>query len=450
MAEILRLPNVLAGATEATIAVWLVEEGSVITPGTIIAEIETEKAVVELPSERGGVLGKFLAKAGETVLVGAPIAVVLDVDETVDLDALAAGAATLTVTGNAAGADVESGWAGDEVGKYSAHRPTQTLEPVTAGSETTAEAATPEIVTAPSSPAPASHDGRMFASPLVRRLARETGLDLEDISGSGPSGRIVRRDVEAYAAAPAHASLPTPTAAPTRANLATVGPAEGTPTPHSAMRRAIARRLTESKTTIPHFYLRASCRVDRLLALRTEINETGPGKISVNDLVVKAVAVAYRAVPEANVVWTDEALVRFDRVDVAVAISTPGGLVTPVVRDIGSRSISQLSATIAELARRARDGRLRQHELEGGSFAVSNLGMYDAEEFAAIINPPHSGILAVGAASQQAIVDDGALSVGTIMKVVLSADHRALDGALAARWLGAFVAALEHPLTLLV
>lgn len=444
MAEILRMPNVLAGATEATIAGWVVEEGSVITPGMIIAEIETEKAVVELPAERDGVLGVFLARAGETVLVGAPIAVVLDfADETVDLDALAAKSATPTSAGNAADTDVELARGGDE-GGHSAHRPPETTEPDPANFETTAATAL-----APTSQAPARHNGRIFASPLVRRLARERGFNLEDLSGSGPGGRIVRRDAEAHAAAPTYASSPTPTAAPAQADP-TVGPAEGTTTPHAPMRRAIARRLTESKTTIPHFYLRASCRVDRLLALRREINETTPGKISVNDLVVKAVAAAYRAVPEANVVWTDEALVRFDRIDVGIAISTPRGLVTPVVRDIEASSISQLSATIAELVGRAHEGRLRQHELEGGTFAVSNLGMHGIEEFAAIINPPHSGILAVGAARQQAIVDDGSLAVGTIMQVVLSADHRALDGELAVRWLGAFVAAVEHPLTLLV
>jgi pyruvate dehydrogenase E2 component (dihydrolipoamide acetyltransferase) len=449
MAEILRMPNVLAGATEATIAGWVVDEGSVITPGMIIAEIETEKAVVELPAERDGVLGVFLADAGETVLVGAPIAVVLDfADETVDLDALAGKAATPTTAGNAADAHIEPVRVGDDDG-YSAQRPTDILEPVTPSSETANEVPPPEGAMAPSSPAPARHKGRMFVSPLVRRLARERGFNLEDLSGSGPGGRIVRRDAEAHDAR-AHANSPTPTAAPAKAKPATVGPAEGTTTPHSAMRRAIARRLTESKTTIPHFYLRAACRVDRLLDLRREINETTPGKISVNDLVVKAVAAAYRAVPEANVVWTDDALVRFDKVDVAIAISTPRGLVTPVVRDVGSSSISQLSVTIAELAGRAREGRLRQQELEGGTFAVSNLGMYDIEEFAAIINPPHSGILAVGAARQQAIVDNGSLAVGTIMQVVLSADHRALDGALAARWLGAFVTAVEHPLTLLV
>lgn len=441
------MPNILAGVTEATITAWVVEEGAVITPGTTIAEIETEKAIVDLPAERGGVLGKILAAAGETILVGAPIAVLLDsADEKVDLDTLASEARTPTASGEAVGADVQHPPTTAEQSKYSAPRPSENLVSITADS------AAPAIPIATSGPEPARRDGRIFASPLVRRLAHERGFELAALSGSGPGGRIVRRDIEGHLAMAAQAALPTAAAVLSPAHPARVGGVDldGTPTQHTGMRRAMARRLTESKTTIPHFYLRASCRVDRLLALRLEINETVPTKISLNDLVVKAVAAAYRTVPEANVVWTDEALVHFDRVDIAVAVSTPGGLVTPVVRDVGASSISQLSATIADLAGRAREGRLRQHELEGGSFAVSNLGMYEIEEFAAIINPPHSGILAVGAASQEAVVDDGVLSVGTVMNVVLSADHRALDGALAARWLRAFVAAVENPLTLLV
>lgn len=437
------MPNILAGVTEATIAAWVVEEGAVITPGTTIAEIETEKAIVDLPAERGGVLGKILAAAGETILAGAPIAVLLDsADEKVDLDTLASEARTQTASGVAVSADVQHPPATAEQSKYSVPRPSENLVSITADSA---------IPIATSGPEPARR-GRIFASPLVRRLAHERGFELAALSGSGPGGRIVRRDIEGRLAMAAQAALPMTTAVLSPAHPARVGGVDldGTPTQHTGMRRAMARRLTESKTTIPHFYLRASCRVDRLLALRQEINETVPKKISLNDLVVKAVAAAYRTVPEANVVWTDEALVHFDRVDIAVAVSTPGGLVTPVVRDVGASSISQLSATIADLAGRAREGRLRQHELEGGSFAVSNLGMYEIEEFAAIINPPHSGILAVGAASQEAVVDDGVLSVGTVMNVVLSADHRALDGALAARWLRAFVAAVENPLTLLV
>lgn len=438
------MPNILAGGTEATIAAWVVEEGAAITPGTTIAEIETEKAIVDWPAERGGVLGKILAAAGETILVGAPIAVLLDsADEKVDIDALTAEARTPSASGEAVSVDVQHAPTPAEKGNYSVPHPSEFL------ASTRADSTPPAIPIATSGTEPA-RGGRIFASPLVRRLAHERGLELAALSGSGPGGRIVRHDLEGHLAKAAQAALPTAAAVLPPAHPASAVGVDGTPTQHTGMRRAMARILTESKTTIPHFYLRASCRVDRLLALRQEINETVSKKISLNDLVVKAVAAAYRTVPEANVVWTDEALVRFDRVDIAVAVSTLGGLVTPVVRDVGASSISQLSATIADLAGRAREGRLRQHELEGGSFAVSNLGMYGIEEFAAIINPPHSGILAVGAARQEAVVDDGVLSVGTVMNVVLSADHRALDGALAARWLCAFVAAVENPLTLLV
>jgi pyruvate dehydrogenase E2 component (dihydrolipoamide acetyltransferase) len=216
------------------------------------------------------------------------------------------------------------------------------------------------------------------------------------------------------------------------------------------MRRAIARRLTESKSTVPHFYLAADCRVDRLLALRAEINEASPVKISVNDLVVKAVAAAFRDVPEANVTWRETELRRYDQVDIAVAVATDGGLLTPVVRGVDRLSLSDLSSAVSELAGRARAGRLRQDELEGGSFSVTNLGMYGTSDFSAIINPPQSGILAVGAARPQAVVSDGALAVATILCCTLSVDHRAIDGALAARWLAAFTTRIEHPVTLLI
>ncbi len=220
--------------------------------------------------------------------------------------------------------------------------------------------------------------------------------------------------------------------------------------PHTGMRRAIARRLTESKATVPHFYLTADCRVDELIALRGTINASSPVKISLNDLVVKAVARAFAAVPEANVTWTDTHLRQWESVDIAIAVATEGGLLTPVVRDVQALSLGGLSTRIAELVQRSKDGRLRQEELEGGSFSVTNLGMYGVTEFAAILNPPQSGILAVGAAKPAAVVVDGQLSVATVMRCTLSVDHRAVDGALAARWLSAFVAFIESPLSILI
>ncbi|MCS5497690.1 2-oxo acid dehydrogenase subunit E2 [Cnuibacter physcomitrellae] len=220
--------------------------------------------------------------------------------------------------------------------------------------------------------------------------------------------------------------------------------------PHTPMRKAIARRLTESKATVPHFYLTADCRVDELLALRARINASSPRRVSVNDLVVKAVAAAFTDVPDANVTWTDSGMRVHRSVDISVAVATEGGLLTPVVRDVGRASVTEVSRQIADLAERARDRKLRQDELEGGSFSVSNLGMFGTLEFAAILNPPQSGILAVGAAKKQPVVVDDELAIATVMRVTLSVDHRAVDGALAAQWLGAFVERIEDPLSIVI
>lgn len=276
----------------------------------------------------------------------------------------------------------------------------------------------------------------------MRRLAKERGIALESLQGSGPGGRIVRRDLDALPAASAPRSAPAP---------ASADAAPYTDVPHTPMRRAIARRLTESVTTIPQFTVTAHARVDRLLALRAEINEGRAEKISLNDLVLKAVGAALTDVPEANAVWTDDAVRRFAHADIGVAVALDGGLVTPVVRGVDRLPLGDLSARVREASERARAGRLRQGELEGGSFAVSNLGMLGVSEFTAIINPPHSGILAVGAAERRAVVaDDGAITVATLMTLTLTGDHRVLDGALAARLLAAIVARLESPVGMLV
>jgi pyruvate dehydrogenase E2 component (dihydrolipoamide acetyltransferase) len=325
------------------------------------------------------------------------------------------------------------------------------------------------------------HSGRVFASPLVRKLAGQQGVDLAELAGTGPSGRITRRDLERFlAGAPAPAASPAvrhtaPPAAPpnTPGRVAVAGNAErepvldepsaprptpaggtasagGTLVPHTPMRRAIARRLTESKATVPHFYMTAEPVVDELLALRKRVNEASAVKVSVNDFVIAAVAAAFGDVPEANVTWSDEGLVTYRSVDISIAVATDGGLVTPVLRGIETMKLSAIARESAALAQRARERRLLQHELEGGTFAVSNLGMYGTVEFSAIINPPQSGILAVGAARQQPVAVDGALSVATVMRCTLSVDHRAIDGALAARWLAAFTSRLEHPLGALI
>jgi pyruvate dehydrogenase E2 component (dihydrolipoamide acetyltransferase) len=396
MPSVVRMPSVLAGATEATIANWLVAPGDRVAVGQPIAEIETEKALVEYAAEQAGVIARLVLPPGGTAGIGDPIAVLLTDGET--------------------DADMRAG----------------------------------------DSPAPP----RVFASPIVRKLAAERGVDLTAIAGTGPNGRIVRRDLERHLAArPSQPRQPLPQAPPpTRA-----GPNEPqepayvrdekdvdlgarTLIPHTPMRRAIARRLTESKATVPHFYMVTECAVDELVALRARINETAPGTVSVNDFVLMAAAAAFGDVPEANVTWSEEGLVAHGHVDLSIAVATQGGLVTPVLRGVEAMRLSGIARASADLARRARDRRLRQDELEGGVFTVSNLGMYGTLEFSAIINPRQSGILAVGAARQQPAVSGGAVTVASVMRCTLSVDHRAIDGALAARWLAAFTARMEHPL----
>lgn len=417
MATFLRMPEVLTGATEATIAAWLVGPGDTVAVGDTIAEVETDKALVDLPSPEAGVIGRLLVQSGSPVAVGTPVA-------------------TLLADGEEADAEPRAAADGPAVVDDAASAP----EAAAIAAETPAE--TPRT--------------RLFASPLVRRLADEQGVDLATVPGSGPNGRVTRRDFEramaAGVVAPSNAApvaqpgASAPAARPARAEVT----ASGTLRPHSSMRRTIARRLTEAKATVPHFYLKVDCRVDALLELRRRVNEVAPRKVTVNDLVVKAVGHAFVRVPEANVAWSEEGTVVHDTVDVAVAVSTGDGLLTPVVRDVPGQRVSDVSAEIADLVERSRAGRLKQHELEGGSFTVSNLGMFGTQEFSAIINPPQAGILAVGAASERPVVVDGALAVATVMTATLSADHRVLDGELAARWLAAFVEAIENPLTLLV
>ncbi len=429
MASVVRMPAALAGVTEAAIQTWVAKPGQTVAVGDVLAEIETEKAVVEYAAEVAGTVGRLLVPEGDTIDVGAPIAVILDAGE--GDDAIAPALA-------AAGASEPA----------AVPEPTATPaapEPETAPAPAPAAPQQPPAETMVASPPSGVPTGRLVASPIVRRLARERGLDLSTIAGTGPGGRIVRRDLDGLTATtPAPAPAAAPAAAP-----ATAG-ALGTPEKLSGMRKAIARRLTESKTTVPHFYVTAHCRVDKLLALRAQVNEAAPRKVSVNDFVLKAVAGALVEVPAANAIWGGDHILRFTGADIAVAVAVDGGLLTPVLRGVDRMSLVEVSATVAELAERARAGRLQQHELEGGSFSVSNLGMYGVDEFSAILNPPQSGILAVAAAKPQPVVDDGVLAVGTVMTVTLSADHRVVDGAVAAEWMAAFVRRIENPVTALL
>lgn len=445
MATIVRMPEIATGSAEAAIASWLVSVGDDISSGQAIVEIETEKATVEYEAEASGVLAGILLDAGSAADVGTPIAVLAGSGQSAE-EALAEAGASAPAAPSAAAAAVSEEDAASPAAEAVAAEPQPASTP------------TVEAPSAPSAPSAGASGDRLFASPLVRKLARERSLDLSGVPGTGPNGRIVRRDIEGLDAEAANAEKPASSASSTTQTAQAPAPAaqaapEGgyTDTPHTGMRRAIARRLTESKSTVPHFYLVADCRMDALLALRKQINGLENTKVSVNDLVVKAVAGALRDVPGANAIWTDDATRSFESVDIAVAVSIPGGLLTPVVRGVEKLSLGQLGETIRELAGRARDGKLKQHELEGGSFSVSNLGMYGTREFSAIINPPQSGILAVGAAEKRPVVaDDGSIEVATVMTVTLSADHRVLDGALAAEWLAAFQKRIENPMSILV
>jgi len=425
MAIIIRMPEVLAGASEAVLSNWLVTEGAEIAVGDVLAEIETEKATVEYQAEEAGIVAKMLIKPGDLADVGTPIAIFTAAGEGEAEIAQALADAGAASADTAAPASVEESAA--------ASAPPAPSEPVAA-----------PAVDTQAPPAPAG--GRLFVSPLVRKMAREHGVDLTRITGTGPDGRIVRADFEAYVAsgAPVAASSAAPA---TPVAHAVAGVLE---IPHTGMRKAIARRLTESKSTVPHFYLSADCRVEKLLAARKDVNDAKGVKISVNDWVVKAVALALMDVPDANVIWGDSAMSKFDSADIAVAVATEGGLLTPVIRGVEKLSLIELNAAIADAASRARSGKIKQEEIEGGSFAVTNLGMYGTREFSAIINPPQSGILAVGAATAAPVVENGEVVAGMVMTVTLSADHRAVDGALAAQWLAAFQRHIENPLGMLI
>lgn len=433
MATLIRMPEVAAGATEIVLSKWQVQVGSSVKMGDILAEMETEKAVVDYAAETDGIVHKILVADGSSVEVGSPILILLSPGEDGSAgDALLGGAAA-----------VAAPIAAPIVAPVAA-----TASPVVF--EAPAAAAT--VAAAAMAPVISQQDGlRKLVSPIVRKIARERGVEISQLAGTGPEGRVVRRDLEKFLSSGAAATATAGVAFSSSSELAKQDYSSGYVTvPHTGMRRAIARRLTESKTTVPHFYLTADCKVDALLELRKSINETSPIKISVNDIVVKAVGSALMDVPESNVVWSPEAMQRYESADISIAVTTEGGLFTPVIRGVEKRTLSNLSMEISELASRARAGKLRQEDLEGGSFAVSNLGMFGTKEFSAILNPPQSGILAVGAASPRAIVEDGQVVVANIMTVTLSADHRAVDGALAAQWLSAFVKRIENPLSMLI
>ncbi len=388
MPELLRMPEIAANTPAAVLAGWSLPVGAAFRAHDTIATVETDKAVADVEAERDGVLLAALVAEGTEVRIGAPIALLAGAGEEVaDVDAAL----------SALGATVAQ-------------------------------------------PSTSDNNGRVFASPLARRLAKEAGLPVELITGTGPNSRITKRDVDA-ALAHRDVAPPSPIAAPPLTAF--------TDRPHSRVRRAIAARLQESKQTAPHFYLRGTANVDALVRLRSELNADQAMHISLTDLIVKAVGQAHLRVPELNVIWTPDAVRSFSTVDIAVAVATEHGLVTPVVRSVDSLTISALSRISGDLIERAHQGTLRQQELDGGTITVTNLGMYGTEEFAAIINPPQAAILAVGAVRSEPVALDGQVVVGSVLRCTLSVDHRPVDGVTAARWMREFLGILESPVRIL-
>lgn len=424
MPEILRMPEVAANATDAVLATWTVPEGQAFAAGDTIVTVETEKAIVDIEAEAPGVMMRHLVAEGTQVDVGSPIALWGAAGEVVeDVDA------ALAELGLAAGSVPPAPPA-------SVEQPSQAEEP-----------GVPAPVDAAASVG--TSDARRFSSPLARRLAADAGVHLADLTGTGPGGRIRRRDVEAFLAS-RRAPVTAPSVAAPSVVPVPLGTAEYVDEPVSRMRRAIATRMTDSVQTAPHFHLRGSARVDRLLALRGEINSGGTIRVSVNDLVVKAVARAHTLVPALNATWTGDAIRHYSRVDVAVAVATDAGLVTPVLRGVDRLTLTELAAATGDVIARAKARRLQQSELEGGTITVTNLGMLGVEDFSAVINPPQAAILAVGAARPEAVVTDGRIEVATVMRVTLSIDHRPVDGATAAEWLRVFLGLLENPTQIVV
>lgn len=437
MATLFRMPGVSADADEAVLEAWTVQQGATISSGQTIASVETEKAVVDVESDIDAVVHALLVPGGATVPVGDPIAVLLEIDEDP-----AEGEKLLA----------QLGLGGDQAAETAtaiASAPEEAQAPPAPAPDAPAPSAT--VVAAP---AASSNGGRVFASPIARKLAREKGIDFATLTGTGPGGRIVRDDVLAAASAtPAPAAPSTPAAAPQPAAqpVAPVVRPGWEATPHSKLRKLVASRLQASKQQAPHFYLRTSLRVDALLALRAQLNAAGRDRISVNDFIVKAAAKALIDVPEMNVVWSEEAVLHAPQADVAVAVASDRGLVTPVISGVEGLSLSALSRRIKDAVARANDGKLQQSELEGGTLTISNLGMFGVEEFDAIINPPQAGILAVGAAVTQPVVgEDGGITVASVVKVVLSVDHRPVDGVVGAKWLARFKELIENPLQIIV
>jgi pyruvate dehydrogenase E2 component (dihydrolipoamide acetyltransferase) len=454
------MPALSPTMEKGNLAKWLKKEGEKVKPGDVIAEIETDKATMEVEAVDEGTLAKIVVPEGTAdVPINQLIAVLAGEGEDVKAAAAQAGAGAAPKAATAP--------------KPSA----PPAQPAQAAPAPAAKPATPPpparaqpIAAPPAAPAKPAADGhgRVFSSPLARRLAKDAGIDIARIAGSGPHGRVIARDV---AAAKGGAALKAPAALPAGATVPAIAPSmsdqqiralyeEGSyeVVPHDGMRRTIAQRLTASVQTIPHFYLTVDCAIGKLITAREEINTTAPkdkeGKpayrLSVNDFVIKALALALQRVPEANVSWTEGGMLKHKHSDIGVAVALPAGLITPIVRNAEAKSLSAISNEVKDLVARARARKLKPHEYQGGTSSVSNLGMYGIKDFTAVINPPQSTILAVGAGEERAVVRDGKIEAAQMMSVTMSCDHRAVDGALGAELIGAFKRLIENPVLMVV
>jgi pyruvate dehydrogenase E2 component (dihydrolipoamide acetyltransferase) len=450
------MPALSPTMEEGNLAKWLVKEGDKVGPGDVIAEIETDKATMEVEAVDEGTIAKILVDEGtEGVKVNAVIAVLAEEGEDASEAAQSAGDAPAkkdTASDKKEDAEAKSESAANEAPTPKAKTSAADSKPLSDDKGGSA------------GPVPTKDGEKVFASPLARRIAKNEGVDITAISGSGPKGRIVKRDVEEAIAGGAKSKADAPqaaTAMPVGASAEAIlkNFEEGSYelVKHDGMRKTIAKRLQESKQTIPHFYVTMDCELDALLSLRSQLNKSAPVKdekpaykLSVNDMVIKALALALRDVPDANVSWTDENMVKHKHADVGVAVSIPGGLITPIVRKAETKTLSVISNEMKDLGKRAKEKKLAPTEYQGGTTAVSNMGMMGVKNFSAVVNPPHATILAIGAGEQRPVVKDGELTVATVMSVTLSTDHRCVDGALGAELLGAFKNYIENPMGMLV
>ncbi len=436
------MPALSPTMTEGNVARWLKKEGDEIKAGQVLAEIETDKATMEVEAVDEGKLLKILVPGGaQGIKVNTPIAVLAGEGEE-DLTADAAMAALAKKNG---GASPPTAAMSDK--EALAEIRTEVSSMLNEKSLVRVNHESGGLFSASN-----KDGGRVFASPLAKRMAEQAGVNLKSISGSGPNGRIVKADIEKVgtAGAPRSASAAPPAQGIDARDYANKLGMQYKAMPNSAVRKIIARRLTESKQLVPHFYLTVDCEIDALLALRKSVNEVASSKVSVNDCVIRAVALALKKVPAANASWTDDAILQYDNVDVSVAVATPNGLVTPIIKRADGKTLAQISAEMKDLGMRARENKLRPEEFQGGGFTISNLGMYGIKEFSAIINPPQSCILAVGAGEQRPVVKNGQLAVATVMTCTLSVDHRSVDGSVGAEFLAAFKPLIENPYSLVV